>query len=227
METPCKVYLDKDGLFSTVKHPNIDQFELDIIDERFRCFAMNSEGFVGYIEKTVKRNFIKPKKLSTSKKFQNLIYKKFDSTFDTFVVVTSCGRAFIADVSILKLNLLRRTIKASSIKNHFIADFTVFKKTDDVYLLSVTSQGRYKLSSLNEYRYTPPGGKGVKNFNLSSDSVIFCSVVGLGRRLVIKSKGIKKSIVLSVSNIRGRATSGKRLGNFKGLVNCEVNLIDA
>lgn len=227
MEAPSKAYLDKDGRFSTVKNPDINQFELKVTHERFRCFTMNSEGFVGYIEKKVLRQFIKPKKLSTSKKFQNLIYRKFDPTFDTLVVVTSCGRAFIADLSILKFNLLRRTIKASSIKNHFIADFTVFEKTDDVYLLSVTSQGRYKLSCLDEYRYTPPGGKGVMNFKLSEDSVIFCSVVGLGRRLVIKSKGIKKSIVLSVLDVRGRATSGKRLGNFKGLVKSEVNLVDA
>ena len=85
---------------------------------------------------------------------------------------------------------------------------------EDANLLVVSEKGYGKRSSIDEYRITKRGGKGVKTLNITEKTgnlVAIKEVVDSDDLMIINKSGI--TIRLEVSNLRvmGRATQGVRL----------------
>ena len=115
---------------------------------------------------------------------------------------------------------------ASGVRGIRLAD----EKTDEVVgmvvvnnndsdILVVSENGYGKRSSLEDYRMTNRGGKGVKTISVTSKTgelVAIKNVTDDDDLMIINKSGI--AIRLSVENLRvmGRATQGVRLINLKG-----------
>ena len=95
----------------------------------------------------------------------------------------------------------------------------VVVNNNDLDILVVSENGYGKRSSLEDYRMTNRGGKGVKTISVTSKTgelVAIKNVTDDDDLMIINKSGI--AIRLSVENLRvmGRATQGVRLINLKG-----------
>ena len=89
---------------------------------------------------------------------------------------------------------------------------------DDVDILVVSEQGYGKRSSLEDYRVTNRGGKGVKTINTTEKTGKLVSIKGVtddNDLMIINKSGI--TIRISIANLRvmGRATQGVRIINLE------------
>ena len=89
---------------------------------------------------------------------------------------------------------------------------------DDVNILVVSEQGYGKRSSLEDYRVTNRGGKGVKTINITDKTGKLVSIKGVtddNDLMIINKSGI--TIRISIANLRvmGRATQGVRIINLE------------
>ena len=89
---------------------------------------------------------------------------------------------------------------------------------DDVHILVVSEQGYGKRSSLEDYRVTNRGGKGVKTINTTEKTGKLVSIKGVtddNDLMIINKSGI--TIRISIANLRvmGRATQGVRIINLE------------
>jgi DNA gyrase subunit A len=89
----------------------------------------------------------------------------------------------------------------------------------DANILVVSENGYGKRSSLEDYRVTNRGGKGVKTISVTEKTgklVSIKTVSDLDDLMIINKSGI--AIRMSVASLRvmGRATQGVRLINLKG-----------
>ena len=89
---------------------------------------------------------------------------------------------------------------------------------DDVNILVVSEQGYGKRSSLEDYRVTNRGGKGVKTINITEKTGKLVSIKGVtddNDLMIINKSGI--TIRISIANLRvmGRATQGVRIINLE------------
>ena len=89
---------------------------------------------------------------------------------------------------------------------------------DDVNILVVSEQGYGKRSSLEDYRVTNRGGKGVKTINITEKTGKLVSRNGVtddNDLMIINKSGI--TIRISIANLRvmGRATQGVRIINLE------------
>ena len=89
---------------------------------------------------------------------------------------------------------------------------------DDVNILVVSEQGYGKRSSLEDYRVTNSGGKGVKTINITEKTGKLVSIKGVtddNDLMIINKSGI--TIRISIANLRvmGRATQGVRIINLE------------
>ena len=89
---------------------------------------------------------------------------------------------------------------------------------DEVDILVVSEQGYGKRSSLEDYRVTNRGGKGVKTINTTEKTGKLISIKGVtddNDLMIINKSGI--TIRISIANLRvmGRATQGVRIINLE------------
>ena len=89
---------------------------------------------------------------------------------------------------------------------------------DDVDILVVSEQGYGKRSSLEDYRVTNRGGKGVKTINTTEKTGKLVSIKGVtddNDLMIVNKSGI--TIRISIANLRvmGRATQGVRIINLE------------
>lgn len=86
-------------------------------------------------------------------------------------------------------------------------------------ILVVSENGYGKRSSLDEYRETNRGGKGVKTMNITDKTgllVSINSVVDTDDLMIINKSGLTIRLKVSDLRVMGRATQGVRLINIKG-----------
>jgi DNA gyrase subunit A len=85
---------------------------------------------------------------------------------------------------------------------------------DDTNLLVVSQLGYGKRSSIDDYRITKRGGKGVKTINITPKTgklVAIREVVDTDELMIINKSGISIRIKVSELRVMGRATQGVRL----------------
>jgi DNA gyrase subunit A len=84
----------------------------------------------------------------------------------------------------------------------------------DAQLLVVSEKGFGKRSSIEDYRITNRGGKGVKTFNISDKTgnlVAIKEVTDTDELMIINKSGITIRMEVSDLRVMGRATQGVRL----------------
>ncbi len=93
-------------------------------------------------------------------------------------------------------------------------------ETEEEYVLSISENGYGKLTSINEYRLTNRGGKGVKTLNVTNKNGKLISVRTVIRGdqdlIIVTNKGMVIRLPISQISITGRATLGVKLINLKG-----------
>ncbi|MGL4581629.1 MAG: DNA gyrase subunit A [Flavobacterium sp.] len=86
-------------------------------------------------------------------------------------------------------------------------------------ILVVSENGYGKRSSLDEYRETNRGGKGVKTMNITDKTGLLVSinaVTDADDLMIINKSGLTIRMMISDLRVMGRATQGVRLINIKG-----------
>ncbi|HEU0136347.1 MAG TPA: DNA gyrase C-terminal beta-propeller domain-containing protein, partial [Flavobacterium sp.] len=86
-------------------------------------------------------------------------------------------------------------------------------------ILVVAENGYGKRSSLEEYRVTNRGGKGVKTLNITDKTgklVSINSVTDADDLMIINKSGLTIRMAVEDLRVMGRATQGVRLINIKG-----------
>ncbi len=89
----------------------------------------------------------------------------------------------------------------------------------DSEILVVSENGYGKRSSLDEYRETNRGGKGVKTMNITDKTGLLVSINSVTDQddlMIINKSGLTIRMRISDLRIMGRATQGVRLINIKG-----------
>jgi DNA gyrase subunit A len=86
-------------------------------------------------------------------------------------------------------------------------------------ILVVSENGYGKRSSLEDYRITNRGGKGVKTLNITDKTgrlISINSVTDADDLMIINKSGLTIRMEVSDLRVMGRATQGVRLINIKG-----------
>ena len=89
----------------------------------------------------------------------------------------------------------------------------------DANILVVSENGYGKRSSLEDYRVTNRGGKGVKTISITEKTgrlVSIKTVSDLDDLMIINKSGIAIRMEVAALRVMGRATQGVRLINLKG-----------
>jgi DNA gyrase subunit A len=89
----------------------------------------------------------------------------------------------------------------------------------DANILVVSENGYGKRSSLEDYRVTNRGGKGVKTISITEKTgelVSIKTVNDLDDLMIINKSGIAIRMEVATLRVMGRATQGVRLINLKG-----------
>mgnify|MGYP000403838305 CR=1 FL=1 len=89
----------------------------------------------------------------------------------------------------------------------------------DQLILSVTENGYGKRSSLEDYRITNRGGKGVKTISVTEKTgelVAIKNVQDTDDLMIINKSGIAIRLEVASLRVMGRATQGVKLINIKG-----------
>jgi DNA gyrase subunit A len=90
---------------------------------------------------------------------------------------------------------------------------------DESNVLVVSENGSGKRSSLEDYRITNRGGKGVKTLNITEKTgnlVAIKNVTDEDDLMIINKSGITIRMAVSDLRVMGRATQGVKLINIKG-----------
>jgi len=89
----------------------------------------------------------------------------------------------------------------------------------DANILVVSENGYGKRSSLDDYRITNRGGKGVKTISITDKTgklVTIKTVTDLDDLMIINKSGIAIRMEVAALRVMGRATQGVKLINLKG-----------
>jgi DNA gyrase subunit A len=89
----------------------------------------------------------------------------------------------------------------------------------DTNILVVSENGYGKRSSLEDYRVTNRGGKGVKTISITEKTGKLVSIKTVSDSddlMIINKSGIAIRMEIAVLRVMGRATQGVRLINLKG-----------
>ena len=109
-----------------------------------------------------------------------------------------------------------RGIKLDGDKDELVGMVSI--NTDEETILVVSEKGYGKRSSLEDYRLTNRGGKGVKTINITDKTghlIALKSVTDQDDLMIINKSGITIRIPVSDLRIMGRATQGVKLINIK------------
>ncbi|MEL7586337.1 MAG: DNA gyrase subunit A [Prolixibacteraceae bacterium] len=101
-------------------------------------------------------------------------------------------------------------------QDEVVGMISVENQSDDV--LVVSERGYGKRSSIEDYRVTNRGGKGVKTINITEKTgslITVKSVVDSNDLMIITQKGLTIRLPISALRIMGRATQGVRLINLR------------
>ncbi|WP_372772342.1 DNA gyrase subunit A [Mangrovibacterium sp.] len=110
-----------------------------------------------------------------------------------------------------------RGITLANEQDRVVGMISVENQSEDV--LVVSEKGYGKRSSIEDYRVTNRGGKGVKTLNITEKTgnlIAIKSVVDSNDLMIITENGIIIRLPISEVRVMGRATQGVRLINLRG-----------
>ncbi|MCA1757972.1 MAG: DNA gyrase subunit A [Bacteroidales bacterium] len=111
-----------------------------------------------------------------------------------------------------------RGISLNSDSDRVVGMVTVDTETSDENILVVSQKGYGKRSSIEDYRITNRGGKGVKTINITEKTgylITLKSVTDSNDLMIFTQVGTALRIPVSALRVMGRATQGVRLINLR------------
>jgi DNA gyrase subunit A len=111
-----------------------------------------------------------------------------------------------------------RGISLSSDSDRVVGMVTVDTESTDENILVVSRKGYGKRSSIEDYRITNRGGKGVKTINITEKTgslITLKSVTDSNDLMIFTQVGTALRIPVSALRVMGRATQGVRLINLR------------
>jgi DNA gyrase subunit A len=206
----------------------------DTVKAFIRVKQLNDEEFInshyilmgtrkGIIKKSLLADYSRPRQSGVIaigiKEGDELIQARLTNGNSEVLMATRSGRAIRFNEAkvrcISRIGQGVRGITLDSDSDEVVGMICVKDKTDDI--LVVSEKGYGKRSSLEDYRITNRGGKGVKTMKISEktgDLITIKNVTDDNDLMIINRSGV--TIRLAVSDIRvtGRATQGVRLINL-------------
>jgi len=209
---------DKVNAFIRVKRLTTDT---DFINSHYLLFCTKN----GVIKKTVLEAYSRPRQNGvnaiTLREGDGLIDVRMTNGDNEVLIANRNGRAIRFHESAVRV--MGRT--ASGVRGMTLDDdpadevigMICVKNKEEESILVVSEQGYGKRSSIDDYRITNRGGKGVKTLNITEKTgklVAIKTVTDENDLMIINKSGITIRLKVSSMNIIGRATQGVRLINL-------------
>ncbi|MDI3521042.1 MAG: gyrase subunit [Anaerophaga sp.] len=177
----------------------------------------------GIIKKSLLADYSRPRQSGVIamgiKEGDELIQARLTNGKSEVLMATRSGRAIRFNESkvrcISRIGQGVRGITLDSDRDEVVGMICVKDKTDDI--LVVSEKGYGKRSSLEDYRVTNRGGKGVKTMKISEktgDLITIKNVTDDNDLMIINRSGVTIRVAVSDIRVTGRATQGVRLINL-------------
>lgn len=206
----------------------------DTVKAFIRVKQLNDEEFInshyiimgtrkGIIKKSLLADYSRPRQSGVIaigiKEGDELISARLTNGKSEVLMATRSGRAIRFNESkvrcISRIGQGVRGITLDSDRDEVVGMICVKNKTDDI--LVVSEKGYGKRSSLEDYRVTNRGGKGVKTMKISEktgDLITIKNVTDDNDLMIINRSGITIRVAVSDIRVTGRTTQGVRLINL-------------
>jgi len=206
----------------------------DTVKAFIRVKQLNDEEFInshyilmgtrkGVIKKSLLADYSRPRQSGVIaigiKEGDELIQARLTNGKSEVLMATRSGRAIRFNESkvrcISRIGQGVRGITLDSDRDEVVGMICVKGKTDDI--LVVSEKGYGKRSSLEDYRITNRGGKGVKTMKISEktgDLITIKNVTDDNDLMIINRSGVTIRVAVSDIRVTGRATQGVRLINL-------------
>lgn len=178
----------------------------------------------GQVKKTILEQYSRPRtngiKAINIKEGDELLSAKLTTGNSQVMLASKSGKCIRFEES--KTRPMGRTasgvrgIRLDSDRDEVIG--MVIVNDDQENVLVVSEKGKGKRSSLEEYRMTNRGGKGVKTLNITQktgDLVSIKNVTDDDDLMIINQSGVAIRIAVANIRVQGRATSGVQLINLR------------
>ncbi len=178
----------------------------------------------GVVKKTPLTEYSRPRQNGinaiTIREGDTLLEARLSNGEDEIVIAARSGKAIrFNEVTVRPMGRTASGVRGINIdKSDEVVGMVVVQGVEET-LLVVSEKGYGKRTSIDDYRITNRGGKGVKTLNITKKTgnlVALKNVIDENDIMIINKSGL--TIRLKVSDIRisGRATQGVRLINLKG-----------
>lgn len=178
----------------------------------------------GVVKKTSLSQYSRPRQNGinaiTIREGDTLLEARLSNGSDEIVIAARSGKAIrFNETTVRPMGRTASGVRGINIgEKDEVIGMVVIHEPDDTILV-VSENGYGKRTSIDDYRITNRGGKGVKTLNITKktgDLLAIKNVRDDNDIMIINKSGL--TIRLAVSNIRisGRATQGVRLINLKG-----------
>ncbi len=178
----------------------------------------------GIVKKTPLTEYSRPRQNGinaiTIREGDTLLEARLSNGEDEIVIAARSGKAIrFNETTVRPMGRTASGVKGINIdESDEVVGMVVVQDTEET-LLVVSEKGYGKRTSIDDYRITNRGGKGVKTLNITEKTgnlVALKNVIDENDIMIINKSGL--TIRLKVSDIRisGRATQGVRLINLKG-----------
>ncbi|MCX2744089.1 DNA gyrase subunit A [Mangrovivirga sp. M17] len=189
----------------------------DYINNQFLIFCTER----GMIKKTALEAYSRPRQNGinaiTVNEGDRLLEVKMTSGDDHIIIASQSGRAIhFHESNVRSMGRTAAGVKAitldSKTNDHVVGMVCVNRP--DSNLLVVSEKGYGKRSSIDEYRITKRGGKGVKTLNVTEKTgslVAIKEVIDTDDLMIINKSGITIRLAVEDLRVMGRATQGVKL----------------
>ncbi len=152
----------------------------------------------------------------------NLLEARLTSGNDNLILAVKSGKAIRFPEKTVRV--VGRTasgvrgIRLDSTKDEVIGMICVEPENKETTIMVVSEKGYGKRTSLEDYRITNRGGKGVKTINITNrtgDLISIKSVTDADDVMIINRSGITIRLAVGKIRVSGRATQGVRLINLR------------
>jgi DNA gyrase subunit A len=178
----------------------------------------------GIVKKTSLTEYSRPRQNGinaiTIREGDTLLEARLSNGEDEIVIAARSGKAIrFNETTVRPMGRTASGVRGINIDDSDeVVGMVVVQDTEET-LLVVSEKGYGKRTSIDDYRITNRGGKGVKTLNITDKTgnlVALKNVIDENDIMIINKSGL--TIRLKVSDIRisGRATQGVRLINLKG-----------
>ncbi len=178
----------------------------------------------GVVKKTSLKQYSRPRQNGinaiTIREGDTLLEARLSNGNDEIVIAARSGKAIRFNET--KVRPMGRT--ATGVRGISISDkdevigMAVVQNTEEETLLVVSEKGYGKRTSIDDYRITNRGGKGVKTLNITDktgDLISLKTVADDNDIMIVNKSGITIRLAVKGISVLGRATQGVKLINLK------------